>query len=68
VDYFCGFFKKTFRGEREFYFYHDKSVCFCVSKAFLKKFENFLFFYLLQINMFLVFSNHFDVLMSKIIF
>jgi hypothetical protein len=34
----------------------------------LKKVENFLFFYLLQINIFLMFSNHFNVLMSKIIF
>jgi len=37
-------------------------------KSILKKFKFFLFFYLLQINIFLVFSNHFDVLMSKIIF
>jgi len=32
------------------------------------KFENFLFFYYLQINMFLVFLNYFDMLMSKMIF
>jgi len=38
---------------------------FCILKAFLKKFD---FFFLLQINIVLVFSNHFDVLMSKIIF
>jgi hypothetical protein len=43
-------------------------VCFCVSKALLKKFENFLFFSLLQINIFLVFLDHFDTLISKIIF
>jgi len=42
-------------------------ICFCVSKVLLKKFKNFLFFSLLQINIFLVLSNHFDVLMSKII-
>jgi hypothetical protein len=43
-------------------------VCFCVSKVFLKKFANFLFFNLLQINFFFfVFLNHFDVLVSKII-
>jgi hypothetical protein len=40
---------------------------FCVSKALLKKFENFLFFSLLQINIFLVFSDYFDALISKII-
>jgi hypothetical protein len=33
----------------------------------LKKFENFLFFALLQINIFLVFLDHFDPLISKII-
>jgi hypothetical protein len=42
-------------------------ICFCVSKVLLKKFKIFLFFSLLQINIFLVLSNHFDVLMSKII-
>ena len=37
--------------------------------AFQKRFEFFFFFfYLLQINMFLVFSNHLNVLMSKMIF
>jgi hypothetical protein len=40
-------------------------VCFCVSKAFLKKID---FFSLLQINMFLVFLDHFDALISKMIF
>jgi len=44
-------------------------VCFCVSKVFLKKFANFLFFNLLQINIFFfVCLNHFDALVSKIIF
>jgi hypothetical protein len=43
------------------------SVCFCVSKAFLKKIKKILFFYLIQINIFLVFLDHFDALMSKII-
>jgi len=44
-------------------------VCFCVSKALLKIFEIFLFFSLLQINIFFfMFSDHFDVLMSKMIF
>jgi hypothetical protein len=41
---------------------------FCVLKAFLKKFEIFLFFSLFQINIFLMFLDYFDVLMSKIIF
>jgi len=40
-----------------------RTVCFCVSKAFLKKFKKNIFFYLLQINMFLVFSNHFDAVL-----
>ena len=43
------------------------SLCFCISKVFLKKFEIFLFF-LLKINIFLVFLDHFDALISKIIF
>ena len=34
-------------------------VYFYVSKALLKKFEIFLFVSLLQVNIFLVFSNHF---------
>jgi uncharacterized RDD family membrane protein YckC len=42
-------------------------ICFCILKMFLKKIEIFLFF-LLQINIFLIFSDHFDVLVSKIIF
>ena len=42
-------------------------VCFCVSRAFLKKFKFILFFSLLQINIFLVFLDHSDVLISKII-
>jgi hypothetical protein len=36
--------------------------------VFLKKNDYFLFFYLLQINIFLVFLDFFDALMSKIIF
>jgi hypothetical protein len=40
----------------------------CVLEVFLKKIENFLFFYLLQINIFFIFSDYFDVLMLKIIF
>ena len=51
-----------------YFLYYYSPICFYISKAFLKKFEIFLFFSLLQINIFLVFSNHFDVLMSKIIF
>jgi len=35
---------------------------------FLKKIEIFLFFSLLQINIFLVFLDYFDALISKIIF
>jgi hypothetical protein len=34
----------------------------------LKKFKIFYFFSLLQINMFLVFLDHFDAMISKIIF
>jgi hypothetical protein len=33
----------------------------------LKKFEFFLFFYLIQINIFMMFLNHFDALILKII-
>ena len=40
-------------------------IYFCVSKMFLKKFE--FFFSLLQINIFLVFLNHVDAPISKII-
>ena len=50
------------------YWYVIGFVCYCVSKTPLKKFKFFLFFSLLQINIFLVFSNYFDVLMWKIIF
>ena len=39
-----------------------------VLKIFLKKINFFLFFYLLQINMFLVFLDYFDALILKIIF
>jgi hypothetical protein len=42
-------------------------VYFCVLKVFLKNFNFILFFSLLQINIFLVFSDHFNDLMSKII-
>jgi hypothetical protein len=41
------------------------TVYFYIFKIFLKKIKNFLFFYLLQINNFLIFS---DVLILKIIF
>jgi hypothetical protein len=41
------------------------TVYFYIFKIFLKKFKIFLFFYLLQINNFLIFS---DVLILKIIF
>ena len=43
------------------------SDCFCVSKTFLKKSKFFLFFSLLQINIFLVFSDYFDVRMKMIL-
>ena len=36
--------------------------------AFEKRFSQNLIFFLFRINMFLMFSNHFDVLISKIIF
>jgi hypothetical protein len=39
-----------------------------VSKAFLKNLNFILFFSLLQINIFLVFLDHFNALISKIIF
>jgi len=42
-------------------------VCFYILKVFLKKIEFYLFLSLLQINIFLIFSDHFDVLISKII-
>ena len=48
----------------------EPSFCFCVFcvlEMFLKRIKNFLIF-LLQINIFLVFLNYFDVLISKIIF
>jgi hypothetical protein len=44
----------------------EGTVCFCVSKTFLKKFKFFSFF-LLQINNFSVFLDYFDALISKII-
>jgi hypothetical protein len=43
-------------------------ICFCVLKVFLKKKLNFKFFSLFQINIFFVFSDYFDALISKIIF
>jgi len=43
-------------------------VCFYVLKVFLKIFKFYFIFYLLQINIFLVFSDHFNALMLKIIF
>jgi hypothetical protein len=45
-----------------------RPIYFCVSKALLKKFKIFLFFYVLQINIFLIFLNYFNILISKIIF
>jgi hypothetical protein len=66
VHYEFFFLKKKFLNI--YFLYYYSPICFYISKAFLKKFEIFLFFSLLQINIFLVFSNHFDVLMSKIIF
>jgi len=46
--------------------YKDRPVYIFVLKIFLKKIKKNLFF-LLQINMFLVFFDHFDVLILKII-
>jgi hypothetical protein len=46
--------------------YGDRPVYICVSKMFLKKIK-FFYFFLLQINIFLVFSNYFDMLILKII-
>jgi hypothetical protein len=43
-------------------------VYFCVSKMFLKKFIFFYFFLCFKLIFFLVFSNHFDVIILKIIF
>jgi hypothetical protein len=41
-------------------------VCFCVSKALLKKFEIFLFFSLLQNNFFKIKNKYyFDIFLSK---
>jgi hypothetical protein len=47
---------------------YDKKYMKVDNKSVLKKINFFLFFNLLQINIFLVFLNYFDVLMSKIIF
>jgi hypothetical protein len=46
----------------------EPSFCFCVLEMFLKRIKFFLIFSLFQINIFLVFLNYFDVLISKIIF
>jgi hypothetical protein len=43
-------------------------IYFYVSKALLKKIKNFLFSSLLQINIFLVFLDYFDAMISKIIY
>ena len=40
-------------------------IYFCVLKVFLKKIKNFYFF---KINIFLIFLNHFDMFILKIIF
>jgi len=45
-----------------------RAVCFCVSKVFFKNFKKNLIFSFLQINIFFIFPDHLDVLMSKIIF
>jgi hypothetical protein len=45
-----------------------KNCLFLLFKNVFKKFKFYLFFYLLQINIFLVFLDHFDALISKIIF
>jgi hypothetical protein len=42
-------------------------VCVCILEVFKIKIKIFIYF-LLQINFFIVFSNHFDMLMLKIIF
>jgi len=42
-------------------------ICFYILEVFLKKIKKILFF-LLQINIFLVFLDHFDALILKIIF
>jgi len=47
---------------------NSNPICFYVLKTLLKKIKKILFFSLLQINIFLVFSDHFDALISKIIF
>jgi len=48
--------------------FHKTLFVFAFQKRFLKKFDNVLIFSLLQINIFLVFLDHFDMLISKIIF
>jgi hypothetical protein len=48
--------------------YNVYILFFCVLEIFLKKFKFFLFFPLLQINIFFMFLVYFDVLISKIIF
>jgi hypothetical protein len=50
-------------------FLHIFLIEFCMFLRFKNTFENFeFFFYLLQIDIFFVFSDHFDMLISKIIF
>jgi hypothetical protein len=53
-----------FSGVLVFFLYYCLFLCF---KKILKKIKYF-YFILLQINIFLTFSNHFDELISKIIF
>ena len=47
--------------------YLKRTVCFYVLKVFLKKFKYFYFSLYFKLIFFLVFSDHFDVLMSKVI-
>jgi hypothetical protein len=43
-------------------------ICFCVSKALLKKLKFFFIFFFASNYLFMMFSDYFDVLMSKINF
>jgi len=49
------------------FLHHGQEIDYLFSNAFEKRFRKNLNFFF-KINMFLMFSNHFDILISKIIF
>jgi hypothetical protein len=65
------YFKSAFKKLEIFLFFSlfQKQHClFLCFKSPFEKLKFYLFIFLFQINIFLVFSNHFDVLILKIIF